>query len=288
MSNKKKPSMKLELKKFNPATIDPTSVIITIGRRSSGKSVLIKDILSYHKNLPIGTVISPTEIGNHHYEQFIPKMLVHDEYTPELLDKFMTRQKTLCDKVNAEKKKYGSSDIDPSAFLILDDCLYDNDWVKDKNIRSCFMNGRHFKIFMLLSLQYALGITPILRCQTDYIFIFNDSIIKNKQRLYEHYCGFLESFDIFRQVMDQICTDYGCLVINNKVQSNKVEDKLFWYKAKPTNFKMCDPELWDIQAIEDEKRMRMNLDKQDEDDDYDPNIINKGKGKININVKKQH
>ena len=50
--------------------------------------------------------------------------------------------------------------IDPRAFLILDDCLYDQSWVKDVNIRSLFMNGRHYKILFILTMQFALGIPP--------------------------------------------------------------------------------------------------------------------------------
>jgi hypothetical protein len=286
MSGKKKPSMKLELKRFDPSKIASDSVVIMIGRRNTGKSFLMKDILSYHKNLPIGTVISPTECANEYFQYFIPKMLIHDEYTPELIDKFVSRQKNITQKFKEDKKTYGQSSIDPRGFLILDDCLYDSDWTKDKNIRSCFMNGRHYNIFFLLTSQYALGIPPNLRCQSDYIFIFNDSIIKNKQRLYEHYCGFFETFEIFRQVMDQICVDFTCLVIDNKTQSNKIEDKVFWYKAKDIKYRMCNSELWDLQSIEDEKkRNQFHTQNNDGEEEYDPNIISKNKFQINVKKK---
>ena len=45
-------------------------------------------------------------------------------------------------------------------FLILDDCLYDNGWKNDKQIREIFMNGRHWGIMFVLIMQYALGIPP--------------------------------------------------------------------------------------------------------------------------------
>ena len=54
---------------------------------------------------------------------------------------------------------YGKT-IDPRAFLI-DDCLYDQSWIRDTNIRSLFMNGRHYKILFIITMQYALGIPPI-------------------------------------------------------------------------------------------------------------------------------
>ena len=53
----------------------------------------------------------------------------------------------LIDKINA-----GDRSVDPRAFLILDDCLYDNTWAKDKNMRSVFMNGRHYKLLFLLKI----------------------------------------------------------------------------------------------------------------------------------------
>ena len=56
--------MTLELKKFDMKNIrfDPTKnagpVIVLIGRRDTGKSFLVRDLLYYHQNIPIGTVIS--------------------------------------------------------------------------------------------------------------------------------------------------------------------------------------------------------------------------------------
>ena len=62
--------MTLELKKFNmnKITFNPNEnkgpVVVLIGRRDTGKSFLVRDLLYYHRNIPIGTVISGTEAGN--------------------------------------------------------------------------------------------------------------------------------------------------------------------------------------------------------------------------------
>jgi GTP-binding protein EngB required for normal cell division len=69
--------MKLELKKFDPSTIKSDSVIVFIGKRNTGKSYCMKDILSYHKELPVGVVISPTEAANNFFEKFVPNMLIY-------------------------------------------------------------------------------------------------------------------------------------------------------------------------------------------------------------------
>ena len=59
--------MTLEMKKFNmrEITFKPNEnkgpVIVMIGRRDTGKSFLVRDLLYYHQDIPIGTVISGTE-----------------------------------------------------------------------------------------------------------------------------------------------------------------------------------------------------------------------------------
>ena len=62
--------MTLELKKFDMKNIsfkpneNKGPVIVLIGRRDTGKSFLVRDLLYYQQDIPIGTVISGTEEGN--------------------------------------------------------------------------------------------------------------------------------------------------------------------------------------------------------------------------------
>ena len=163
--------MNLELKKFDISTIKPDKVCVFIGKRETGKSFLVKDLLYFHKKVPIGTVISGTEGANQFYGKMVPSLFIHDEYTPAVVANAVKRQKLVVKKKMKEEHLYGKSNINPSAFLILDDCLYDNSWVKDVNIRSLFMNGRHYKMLFIITMQYALGIPPNLRTNIDYVFI---------------------------------------------------------------------------------------------------------------------
>jgi hypothetical protein len=286
----KKNSMKLELKKFDPSKISDDSVIVAIAARNRGKSVCLKDILSHHCSIPIGMVISPTEHANAFFQNFIPKILIHDEYSPELITKYVQRQQKISAKFKKEKKDFGYSSIDPRSFLVMDDAMYDKSWVTDTNIRKIFMNGRHYKIMFLLTMQFPMGIPPALRTNIDYVFLFKENIKKNRERLYEHYAGMFPTLAIFEQVLDQVTQDYGCLVIDNRANGSKLEDQVFWYKADPNKkLKMCDNELWDIQALQDEKEKNISYDENenDEDEDFDPNIIMK-KNSCKITVKKNN
>ena len=151
--------------------------------------------------------------------------------------------------MNEDVKHCGATSIDPKAFLILDDCIYDNSWVKDKNVRSLFMNGRHWKILFMITMQYALGIPPNLRTNIDYVFILRENYVSNRKRLYEHYAGMFPNFEMFCQVMDQCTENYECLVINNNAKSNKLEDQVFWYKAAPRkDFRIGARKFWEYSS----------------------------------------
>ena len=59
--------MNLEIKKFDITTIKKDKVCVFIGKRETGKSFLVRDLLYYHQDIPLGTVISGTEAANCFY-----------------------------------------------------------------------------------------------------------------------------------------------------------------------------------------------------------------------------
>lgn len=239
--------VKLKLKKFNISTIKDDKTIVLIGRRDTGKSFIIKDLLYFHRNIPIGTVLSATESANKFYSYMVPSLFIHDEYTPQIIENVVNRQKTLIDKCSYEIALNGSTKIDPRAFLIMDDCMFDNRWTKDVNIRELFMNGRHWKVLFVITMQYPLGMPPILRTNIDYVFILREQYISNRKRIYDNFAGMFPNFETFCSVMDQCTENYECLVINNNAKSNKLEDQVFWYKAEPhEDFRIGAKEFWDM------------------------------------------
>jgi hypothetical protein len=220
-------------------------MIVIIGKKDTGKSFLVRDIL-YHTQecYPIGTVISATEVANEFFQHIVPSKLIHDKYSPAIVNNVIKRQ--LFVKQNRNKSKVGGeSSVDPRAFLILDDCLYDSSWIKEESTRYVFMNGRHVDLTTMITMQYPLGITPNLRTNVDFIFVLRETILGNRRRIYENYAGMFPTFDMFCQFMDQCTENYECLVICNGVQSNRLDDQVFWYKASDhPPFHLCDQSLW--------------------------------------------
>tara|TARA_Y100000389_G_scaffold189946_1_gene214249 strand:+ start:6032 stop:6865 length:834 start_codon:yes stop_codon:yes gene_type:complete len=276
--------MNLELKKFDMRNItfkpneNQGPVIVLIGRRDTGKSFLVRDLLYYHQDIPIGTVISGTEAGNGFYGKIVPKLFIHDEYNSAIIENILKRQKMVMKQMKKEIDNYSKSNIDPRAFVILDDCLYDNSWAREKLMRLLFMNGRHWKIMLVITMQYPLGVPPNLRTNIDYTFILREPYLTNRKRIYENYAGMFTTFESFCQVMDQCTENYECLVISNNAKSNKLEDQIFWYKATGHGeFKLGSKEFWELSK---------DLGSDDEDDQYDPQSFKKKGPRINVKKNK--
>mgnify|MGYP003683818461 FL=1 len=268
----------IRLRKFDMKTLKAGSVVVLIGKRETGKSFLVRDILYHNKDMPIGTIISGTEGANSFYSHMVPSIYIYGEYEPQIIDNVIKRQVLVRKEMKKEVAMRGHTNIDPRAFLILDDCLYDASWTKDKNVRSLFMNGRHYNETFIITMQYCMGIPPSLRTNVDFVFILRENLINNRKKLYEQYAGMFPSFDIFCQVMDQCTENYECIVIHNNAKSNKLEDQVFWYKASDhEDFRVGAAEYWEYHT--------RNNDEQDEHyqefDTRDPRARKRG-ARVNI------
>jgi hypothetical protein len=276
--------MTLELKKFDMKSIqfkpneNKGPVVVLIGKRDTGKSFLVRDLLWYQQDIPIGTVISGTEEGNGFYGKMVPRLFIHNEYNSAIIENILKRQRTVLKQVKKEMDTYKRTSIDPRAFVILDDCLYDNTWSRDKLMRLLFMNGRHWKVMLVITMQYPLGIPPTLRTNIDYVFILRENYIANRKRIYENYAGMFPTFEAFCQVMDQCTENYECLVINNNSKSNKLNDQVFYYKADNHNdFRLGSKEFWELSK---------GLPDEDQEEQYDPTKSKKRGAGPKISVKK--
>lgn len=183
--------------------------------------------------------------------------------------------------MHKEQKMTGcDSKIDPRAFLILDDCLYDDKWTRNTLMRNIFFNGRHMQLLVLITSQYPLGMPPTLRTNIDYTFILQENNLSNRKKLYENYAGMFPTFEMFCQVMDQCTENFQCLVINNNSLSNKLVDQVFWYKAdlSKTNYRIGADIFWDTQPEEED-------DSDGEEKFNEATYVHKRKGP-RLNVKK--
>lgn len=283
--------MKLELKKYNMRNMTYAAgsakgrTVLYLAPRNRGKSFLLRDTLYHLRDIPMGIVISPTEMANNFFQKFIPGILIYEEFTPEIVQRFVERQKKITQQYNNEIKKFGRTDIDPRAFIVFDDLMYSNkEWVNDKAVRYLFLNGRHTNCFVAVTSQQVMGIPPSLRTNLDNVFILRENIFINRKKIYEQYAGMFPTYEVFSQVLEQLTSNYECMVIDNRSQGSNINETVFWYKADNRDFKMCSPELWQLQAMEEERRaLKMNEEEEEEEEEeYNPFIRKKNAPVIKV------
>ena len=232
----------LPIKKFEIKDMCEHATIAMIAKRASGKSFLTREIMYHKRSIPVAIAISRTETLNAFYSNFIPDSYIFSEYDSSILSNIYERQRIM-NETNKENNKNNKKEKDDRIILIMDDCMSSKGtWLKDSNILELFFNGRHHHVSFILTMQFSLGIPPELRSNFDYIFLLAEDITSNRKRLYEHYAGMFPTFDIFQQVFSEVTENYGVLVIDNRIHSQNITDKVFWYKARPVNeFKIgCD------------------------------------------------
>ena len=146
----------IELKFFNINDIKDDSVVVFIGRRRTGKSFAVRDLLYNNKDIPFLYACSATEKASPFFGDFIPSSYISTEFSEKQIGDILLRQEKIREKQLSGDPKFNK--IDPRIAILLDDCMYDDSWAKTIPIRNIFMNGRHYKIFFLLTMQYCMGI----------------------------------------------------------------------------------------------------------------------------------
>lgn len=212
------------------------SKITVIGKAGTGKSTMLKSLL-YEKSaiFPIAMGMSGTEDSNQFLSSILPKLFIYNNLDTEKIKDFVKRQKYA--------KKYLKN---PWGVLILDDVTDDPKIFNDTLFKGIYKNGRHWKLLFILSLQYCMDIKPDIRSNIDGTFLLRETNLRNRRSLWENYAGVIPDFGTFCELMDKLTDDYSALYIHNQSTSNKLEDCVFWYKAKPVpdDFKLGCPDYW--------------------------------------------
>jgi hypothetical protein len=248
---------KFDLKKLSQK--NPT--VLLIAPRRSGKSWIIRDILYQNNDIPVGVIIAPTDRMTKFYEQNFYDAFIYYEFKTKILFNLFERQKKMIAK--KKQKAIEGKKVDTRAFLIMDDCLSTKgEWAKDPLIAQVMLEGRHYDIFYMLTTQYAISIGPDLRTNFDYIFLLSDNNIDNQEKMRKNFAGIFPNLAAFQEVYFPCTENHGALVIDASIKSHKIEDVVYWYRAK--DLSNLHEKFGNKEAIEKFYRTR-----------YDPNYANK-------------
>jgi len=202
--------------------IRPGTMSTIIGKRGTGKSFLIRDILLTLRHIPRGIVFSGTERLKSYYKHFLPDTPIYYTVDPATIDEILEEQANII-------REAGGTSPDNEMFLVFDDSLtFDMGFAKKIFPLACALNITSFVLQ-----QDALALKPNVRAYVDNVFLFSENIRSNVNKLWKFYGNVFPDQESFSKVFDLCTSRYECMVINRKPDATqKIEDKVFYYRAK--------------------------------------------------------
>jgi len=218
------------------------SKVVVIGKPGFGKSRIVQSIMLHKGHIcPVAQVYSGTETVNHFYEKEcgVTPITIFHELDTKAMEDFAKRQ-------DIARKHLPV----PWTIQVLDD-VTDNDCFGKPPLSAYFKRGRHWAMIHIECIQYPMDVKPAMRSCVDYVFLLANGILSERQKLYENFgSGCIPTFQDFCDIMDGVTEDYTALVIDNTVQSNKMAERVFYYKADisrvPINWKYGCKDAWDF------------------------------------------
>lgn len=213
----------MQIQKLEARSIKKHSVIVIIGKRNTGKSVLLCDILMHmSRRLDYGVAFTPTETSALMFQKFMPRSCIYDTFDPEVITRMIEFQRADADSKHIR-----------SLYCVMDDCTYDKSILRSKVIRQLFMNGRHHHITVFLCAQYMMDLGPDLRGNVDYLFCLRDNAMGSRMKLWRAYFAVYPKYLEFSKVMDGATENYSSIVMDNTQPTNSATSSVFWYRAAP-------------------------------------------------------
>lgn len=248
-----------QLRPFDPTKIRECSTIVACGGRRTGKSFLVRDLVYHIRRMFYDCyVYTGSRDTDHPWEEITPPkyiQTVKGEFPNDDLQSILDLQKVRMQIA----EKHGIKT--PSTLLLFEDLefLLKPMW-KYQSIREVFLNGRWSQVFAIAAVQYLNRIELSVRSMMDYAFFMMENNYSVRERIFKQFCGILPNMRDFETVFMRCTEDHKCLAVDCRSTSYKVNEVLFWYKAKDCGkFRVGVPAVWDHRV--DERNAHALLDR---------------------------
>ena len=219
--------MEIALRKFDLRNVHDYPTIVVIGKRATGKTTLINEVLTL-KSVSCYRVFNPLRLVNLPVNptssEYPASHDTYDEFDPNILQSILDKHKTQIEFKHTEPLTLNEQ------WVIIDDAIFKPSDLNSTALREVFMNGRCMKVGIVLSMSYPMKLCQYIISNIDYVFLFRDDREENIKRAYQMYLSKFTTFDTFL-TMFKHATDqpYSCLVIDLTQASNNIEDILYMY-----------------------------------------------------------
>jgi hypothetical protein len=235
----------IQLKKFRPdKQIAECASMLVVGGRRTGKSMLMRDLLWHMRDrIYDARVYTGTMEDEESWDNYTPAKYVTfcQEALPE---EDLNAALRLQDERKKIAKLHGIK-CPPSLFLF-EDCefLKPSIW-SSQPVKSLALNGRHRRTFLMAAVQYLISARSEIRGMWDLAFFCFEPMTNNRERVFKNFGGMCGSFAEFDSIFCAATRDWGVLVIDCRAKSYKLQDCLFWYRAKDVGkYRLGVPDVW--------------------------------------------
>lgn len=235
----------IDIRRFDPRTIKPGSIILVLGERGTGKTTfVINCLLHSFRAYPLGVVMAGTRDTESEYTAHVPSTLVYNGFHSDKIREIIRQQESRAETRVGRKSK-------PAApiFLILDDLTFlFNQINKDIGIRELVFNGRHFNCTMVIVAHYCMQIRKELRGQFDYIFTTFQKNPGYRSQIRECFDVGFPNDKAFHKIMEKCTKRFGIMVLDKRARADYgLSDSLFQFRAaKHLKFRIGNKTLWEM------------------------------------------
>lgn len=235
---------------FNPLKFELNTFSLIIGGRGSGKTTLVFDLMYYLKDrIDIVVAFVKTKPVAKKLKKYIPSRLIH---IGDLNLETLTRLMETCNRFSENVEK------PLQLLLFVDDMAYDKKLINNNTMNEIAFNGRHYKMTVIMTLQYINQLVPAIRNNTSYCFIFKPE--RGIEKIHKEFFSMYGPLNEFRKLVTEKTSDHGVLCY----EQGK-EKPVTHYRANPSitsNFRISRPVFFYLSKIADQIEKKLIRESQ--------------------------
>jgi hypothetical protein len=220
------------VKKFNLKWVRWGNAITLLGKRGSGKTFMMKELIRYFE-ADLNIVFAGSDGSYMEFCEITNPLFVYDAFSNvDIVEKVLLDLMALVRNKTAPR---------PRKILVLfDDLGCEEDVMKSKILLSLYARGRHLNLIdgqemgvtVVIAIQQAKMIGPKIRDNTDFLFCHALPSISSLRIVWSEYTT-IPSFPVFSKIYEDLHNekDYASLVINNLNGASRQKRSLTWYCA---------------------------------------------------------
>lgn len=225
-----------DIKEFAPTDFNDITggVVAIVSESGSGKTVLLKDILSkIHTRYEIIRMMSRTAKLQSAYD-FFPRSMITDDYDEEQMTEIW----------NNQKKQFDRGLPMPPVLVILDDVIASKSFKKSKMIDEIAVSGRHLNITLIILSQYFVAIRPLIRENIRIAIAFAMANKKEREKFINQFLS-SDTYGSGELLFKKITgTKYQSIIIQKYKSGAPINERVKKYIADPdVKINMKEPEV---------------------------------------------